>query len=210
MKNVKKITALVMAMFMFAPISVYASENNSKNVFPQEEVEQLLEEVTKVPIEMDSKGNLADGEITTRSMGNYPTRKGVILVTADAYKGLIPTGHAGIIYNSSTVIEATSNGVVKGKNNWNTSKKTCYGVSVRSTTSEQDRQAADWCFNQLNKPYNYNFLDTATRKKFYCSQLVWASFKDKYGIDLNTSAFGNAIHPLELVTSSKTTTIYEK
>jgi hypothetical protein len=26
--------------------------------------------------------------------GSYPTRKGVILVTPDAFKGLIPTGHA--------------------------------------------------------------------------------------------------------------------
>lgn len=47
MKNINRIIALVMAMFIFAPISVYASENSSENVFPQEEVEQLLEKVAK-------------------------------------------------------------------------------------------------------------------------------------------------------------------
>lgn len=47
-------------------------------------------------------------------------------------------------------------------------------------------------------------------KKFYCSQLVWAAFKDNYGIDLDTSDFGDAVHPMELVNSSKTYTIYKK
>ncbi|MDO4469738.1 MAG: YiiX/YebB-like N1pC/P60 family cysteine hydrolase [Bacillota bacterium] len=210
MKNIKKTVISVMVILIFTSVNVSATENSSEKVFPKEEINQLLEEVHKTPIEMDSKGNLADGEIATRSTGSYPTRKGVILVTADAYKGLIPTGHAGIIYNAFTVVESTSKGVVTGKNNWNKSKKTCYGVSVRSTTSEQDRKAADWCYNQLKKPYNYNFLNIGTRKEFYCSQLVWAAFKDKYGIDLNTKTFGKAIHPLELVTSSKTSIIYEK
>lgn len=48
------------------------------------------------------------------------------------------------------------------------------------------------------------------KEKFYCSQLVWAAFKDNYGIDLDTSDFGDAVHPMELVNSSKTYTIYKK
>lgn len=39
---------------------------------------------------------------------------------------------------------------------------------------------------------------------------VWAAFKDNYGIDLDTSDFGDAVHPMELVNSSKTYTIYKK
>lgn len=58
--------------------------------------------------------------------------------------------------------------------------------------------------------YNYNYFNVKTRAKFYCSHLVWASFKDKYKIDLNTSAFGRAVHPLELVSTSKTRTVYKK
>lgn len=58
------------------------------------------------------------------------------------------------------------------------------------------------------KKYNFDYLDVNTRKKFYCSQLVWASYKDKFGIDLNTSAYGAAVHPMELVNNSKTVTQY--
>ena len=53
----------------------------------------------------------------------YPTTKGRILVTGDAYKNLIPTGHAAIVYSQNRVVEALSNGVVTGKNDWNKSKK---------------------------------------------------------------------------------------
>lgn len=65
-------------------------------------------------------------------------------------------------------------------------------------------------YRQLGKPYNYNYFNVSTRKKFYCSQLVWVAFKDNYGIDLDTSDFGDAVHPMELVNSSKTYTIYKK
>lgn len=49
-------------------------------------------------------------------------QEGGILVTKDKYKGLIPTGHAAIIYTKNSVIESLSKGVVKGKNDWNTTK----------------------------------------------------------------------------------------
>lgn len=58
--------------------------------------------------------------------------------------------------------------------------------------------------------YNYNFLNVNTRTKFYCSQLVWASYLDLYEIDLNTSTLGNIITPMELVNTDKTYTIYSK
>ena len=130
--------------------------------------------------------------------------------TADKYKGLIPTGHAGIIWTSSTIVESLSNGVTTGPNDWNTSKTSCYGISVKGTTVDEDNEASNWCYRQLGKPYNYNYFNVSTRKKFYCSQLVWAAFKDNYGIDLDTSDFGDAVHPMELVNSSKTYTIYKK
>lgn len=142
--------------------------------------------------------------------GKYPTRKGTILVTADAYKGLIPTGHAAIVWSSSKVIESTAKGVVWGKNNWRQTKKTVYGLTVRGTTAKQDAAAADWCRKQIGKKYNYNYFNKSTRAKFYCSQLVWAAFKDLYKIDLDTSLFTKyAVHPMELVYSSKTSLIYK-
>ncbi|WP_349820066.1 hypothetical protein [Catenibacterium sp. RTP21428st1_D7_RTP21428_210409] len=54
------------------------------------------------------------------------------------------------------------------------------------------------------------YYDVNTRSKFYCSQLVWAGFKDKYNVDLNTSQYGAAVHPLELVSSDKTMILYKK
>lgn len=152
-------------------------------------------------------GNVITSDAAT-SVGNYPTRKGTILVTSDPYKGLIPTGHAAIVWDSSTVIESISKGVVVGKNNWKSNKKKFYGVSVSSTSAAQDATVANYCKAQVGKKYNYNYFNVTTRKKFYCSQLVWAGYKDLYKIDLNTSTFGKAVHPMELVNSSKTYTFY--
>lgn len=146
----------------------------------------------------------------TRGMGTYPRRKGVILVTGDAYKGLIPTGHAAIIYSDDYVVESLKKCVTVGLNNWDQKKHTCYGVTVKGTTTTQDKIVANWCMNQRGKGYNLLFYNTGTRSCFYCSQLIWAAFKDNFGIDLNTGHFGAAIHPMELVWTNKTRKIYEK
>ncbi|MBQ7184596.1 MAG: hypothetical protein IJR97_11490 [Clostridia bacterium] len=144
-----------------------------------------------------------------RSSGTYPTRKGTILVTSDVYKNLIPTGHAAIVWNSAKVIEAVARGVVWGNNNWRQTKKNIYGLTVKGTTAAQDAKAADWCRKQIGKKYNYNYFNKSTRAKFYCSQLVWAAFKDLYRIDLDTSLFTKfAIHPMELVYTNRTSLIY--
>jgi len=140
--------------------------------------------------------------------GPYPTRRGVILVTPDKYKNLIPTGHAAIVWSETQVVESLSDGVGMHSNDWKKRKSKIYGVTVASTNTGQDRTAAYWCKKQCGKKYNFNYLDTKTRKKFYCSHLVWASFLDSFKINLDTSAFGDAVHPMELVNSSKTVTVY--
>lgn len=140
----------------------------------------------------------------------YPTTKGRILVTGDAYKNLIPTGHAAIVYSQNRVVEALSNGVVTGKNDWNQSKNTCWGLYVTDVTENQAKKVADWCYSQMGKPYNIKYYDVNTRSKFYCSQLIWAGFKDKYNVDLNTSQYGAAVHSLEFVSSDKTMILYKK
>ncbi len=145
--------------------------------------------------------------------GTYPTRKGTILVTPDAYRNLIPTGHAAIVLSKSQVVEALIDGVGVHKNNWKTKKKKIYGVSVKGTTTAQDASAANWCKKQAGKSYNFNYFNINTRKKFYCSQLIYAAFLDKYNVNLNTSAYktplGNPIHPMEIVNSSNTYTFYQ-
>ena len=136
--------------------------------------------------------------------------KGRILVTGDAYKNLIPTGHAAIVYSQSKVVEAIYNKVVTGKNDWNKSKNTCWGLYVTDVTENQAKKVADWCYSQRGKPYNFDYYDVNTKSRFYCSQLIWAGFKDKYNVDLNTSQYGVAVHPLELVSSNKTMILYKK
>lgn len=214
-KKLRRIISLctVLLLCIAGTASVSAAETNPmsvEEVFPEEQVEALQEKVANFPIYHDKDENGEFQLNLTRAGGAYPTRKGVILVTDDKYKGIILTGHAAIIYSSSTVIESLENGVVTGANDWNTSKSTCYGVSVSGTTAVEDKEAANWCYKQLGKPYNWNYFNTSTRDEFYCSQLVWASFYDNFGVDLSTSSFGSAIHPSELVDSSNTYTIYSK
>lgn len=171
----------------------------------------LVERANTLPLSVDAKDKSKKPGLTPMSAyGYYPTRKGVILATSDAYKGLIPTGHAAIIYTSTTVVESLSGGVTTGSNRWNETKNQAYGVSVSSTTATQDATAANWTYRQIGKPYNWNYLDTGTRSKFYCSQLVWASFKDNFGIDLDTAAYLWAIHPMEFVGNAKTYLIWRK
>ena len=143
-----------------------------------------------------------------KETGPYPSRRGVILVTSDKYKNLIPTGHAAIVWDKNNVIESVSKGDVLGKNNWKATKSRIYGVTVKSTNTGQDRKAALWCKKQIHKKYNFNYYNVATRKRFYCSQLVWASYKDNFQIDLNTTSYGKAVHPMELVNSNKTVILY--
>jgi len=110
------------------------------------------------------------------------------------------------------VVESVQNGVVRGRNNWNTARTKVTGVWVIGTSQSQDNTAVNWAYNRIGKPYNYNFYNMSTRSKFYCSHLIWAAYKDNFSIDLNTSKYdilgGKAIAPTELISTSKTKTIY--
>ncbi|MBE5062748.1 hypothetical protein INF30_05680 [Lachnospiraceae bacterium DSM 108991] len=214
MRKIKMLISLclVFSFCLLGSLSVYAADVTPSvdEVFPEEQVEALQEKVSNLPVYSDKDENGEFHNIVTRATGRYPTRKGVILVTDDKYKGVVPTGHAAIVYSSNRVVESLENGVVTGANNWNTSKSTCYGVTVKGTTTSEDAAAADWCYNQLNKPYNWIWMDKERRDAFYCSHLVYAAFIDKYGINIDTDAFFSAIHPSEIVDSSNTTIIYKK
>ncbi len=217
MKRIVYLLLAVMICTLLYPSFAFASSNqpSAEQVFNQKEVNQLIDEIHEKELVPDKAGigvNRSTSLRTkaTRGMGTYPRRKGVILVTGDAFIGLIPTGHAAIIYTNGYVVEALWDGVTVGLNNWDEKKHTCYGVTVKETTTTQDKIAANWCMNQRGKGYNLRFYNTGTRSRFYCSQLIWAAFKDNFGIDLNTGHFGAAIHPIELVWTNKTRKIYEK
>jgi uncharacterized protein YycO len=206
MRKMKFFSCILLMVILVSSISpVYAEVSYSIDM---KQVQEDWEKADEVPVVKDKEVEGSNG-VTPLAMGTYPTRKGVILVTPDKLKGIIPTGHAAIVYTSTTVVESLSGGVTTGTNNWNKTRSKCYGVTVSGTTTTQDSNAANWCYNQRGKSYNWNYLNVSTRKSFYCSHLVWAAFKDLYGIDLNTSSYGVAVHPMELVNTSRTYKIYE-
>ena len=153
------------------------------------------------------------GSVQAKESGSYPSRAGTILVTPDNQNKLarvFKLGHAAIVLNKSTVVEATLPRVTTSKNAWRgrSQIKKLYGLNVKKTTAAQDKKAAQWARRQVGKPYNLNYTNVATRKKFYCSQLVWASFWDNYKINLDTASFGKMVAPMELVNSNQTNLIY--
>lgn len=209
MKKLLVATALGAALTFATPMAAHAAPVDA-GPSPQDAATNatLIEKANTVTITRDAKSRSAVGQYAP--YGSYPTRKGVILVTPDWFKGLIPTGHAAIIYSSGTVVESVSRGVTTGSNNWYATKTQAYGVTARNTTHAQDATAANWAYGKIGKPYNYNYFDTGTRSRFYCSQLVWAAYKDNFGINMNTDTFGNAIHPMELVNTSQNQLIWRK
>jgi uncharacterized protein YycO len=215
-KNVvKNVLGLVVALGIIFASGSTSFATDSLEISQQQSLDEKtyqeeLEKANSQKMYKDKTGNSPMTPKLTRGVGVYPRRYGVILVTADKYKGIIPTGHAAIIWSSQRVVESLANGVTTGPNNWNVTKTTCYAVGPIRTTEAQDNAASNWCYSQKGKPYNFNYLNVDTRSSFYCSQLVWAAFKDNYGIDLNTSAYGRAVHPMELVNSPETGLIYQK
>lgn len=205
--NLLSCIVLMMILVLTSISSAFANEMDSYTI-DMKQVQEDWEKAAKVPVVKD-KAVVNSRGIELNAVGTYPTRKGVILVTPDKLKGIIPTGHAAIIYTSTRVVESLSGGVTTGNNDWNKTRTKAYGVTVSGTTTTQDSNAANWCYNQIGKSYNWNYLNVSTRKSFYCSHLVWASFLDLYGINLDTSSYGVAVHPMELVNTSKTVKIYE-
>ena len=194
----------------------YTDSTDPAKVFPKDKVDNMIQDAEQKPVLPDP--GLPEHSRQKRNAGNqYPRRAGVILVTPDAYKG-IPTGHAAIMRNTNSVVEALSDGVKIGHNNWDNSsasgKNRVYAVDVNATSNYQEGVVAEYCAAYKGKPYNWNFFNMDTRDSFYCSQLIRAGFLDSYKLDLNTSEFdapfGKVMHPIEFVNSDKTTLIYRR
>lgn len=112
----------------------------------------------------------------------------------------------------SYIIESNpADGVQAKRKTWGDANQV-WQLEVRNTTLAQDRAAAQWAANQIGKGYNYNFYDVWNRNRFYCSQLVWAAYRDTVGprADISLNDYGAAIHPYELRDHSNTAVIYRK
>lgn len=217
----EKISAITMSILIAATVSAFAvsmpqlayatapESSESASEPTQKEIDALIAKINEEPV-YPSKSQSERSLALPTAQGSYPTGTGQILVTDDKFSGLIPTGHAAIVWDREAVIESLGNGVVWNANNWYQTHGNVWGLEVTSTNMTQDSTAAEWCSLQVGKPYNFNFLDTSRRDAFYCSQLVWAAYYDNFGIDISTSAWGPAIYPMEILDSPNVTKIYQK
>lgn len=201
--SVSVAAAAVLALSLPAP--AFAGSGDAPERAHARTQQKLVDRANSLPVVADPKG------VSTRSaIGSYPTRKGVILVTPDKY-GIFNVGHAAIVFEDGKLTESVSTGVKWSPNDWKYHKTQIYGVAPRSTSRAQDAAASTWASHQRGKPYNWNFADVNTRSRFYCSQLVWAAFKDNFGVDLNRGDIaGHIIYPMELVTNGKVYLLYRK
>ncbi|WP_322922808.1 YiiX/YebB-like N1pC/P60 family cysteine hydrolase [Paenibacillus campi] len=145
----------------------------------------------------------------------FSTRPGQFLVTTDTASSASSAwagGHAAIVYSGYYTIESfgnrgNENGVRLWSNDWNTRYSHFQLRSVSGTTAQQDTNAAYAAYSFLNKPYNYNFFNINQTNSFYCSQLVWYVFNNKYNINLND---GGAVWPVDLTQSPNAYLVYSQ
>lgn len=147
--------------------------------------------------------------------------KGDVLVSYDLNSGssAIGFGHAAIVSRKSAkTVEAwhknwspiKQHGVRRYNNNWGSRKKV-YGLWVKKSNNTKYVNAAKYAEKQADqkKPYNLNFFDKKTTKKFYCSQLAWRAWKNQ-GHDIDNIKIDSVVSPMELVNSNNTKIFYHK
>ncbi|WP_226568900.1 septation ring formation regulator EzrA [Bacillus stratosphericus] len=145
--------------------------------------------------------------------------KGDVLVSYDSGSSVIGLGHAAIVSTEKKqTVESwhknwspiKQHGVRKYNNTWRTRKKV-YGLWVKKSNNKKYINAAKYAEKQAKekKPYNMNWLDKKTTKKFYCSQLAWRAWKNQ-GHDIDNIKFDTVVSPMELVNSNNTKVFYHK
>lgn len=223
----RKVISLLIAMLFMLSLPVYAENDETtdfsfRNTLEYKQAEKsanerqsyydLNKESLAKPVKQD--------KVNTRAFGNYPTRKGVMLIS-DTPSGSSGSfiGHAGIIRSSYLTEESFAEGwgpkdvdgggVYYYDNDWDERYEgnKVYGITTYGTTVEEDAEVADWCVDQQGKPYNPIFVNTWTRNSFYCSQLLYAGYLDNTGI--NIWGFYDFILPMDLYYNVNTYAIYE-
>lgn len=161
-----------------------------------QEIEEGYEEIDQKAIEDNAE--IVDVEYSYRRPSPFYHKKGNILVTNHGETRFNIAGHAGIVFDSYNTIEAYDPVVIAKGNNFFLRKG--YGRIWEAEVRQADgsnRAVADWALKQKGKPYNWKIWDINTRARFYCSQLVYAGYKDKCGIDLNKN--GGIVYPTDLI-----------
>ena len=143
-------------------------------------------------------------------------QKGDIIFESKGGFGI--TGHIAIVEGIFTsngktyvrVIEAISDGVCRGiLDDTRVGDKGVTVYRVSGATTSQKNSAVNFCKSQLGKKYSLDFAkDTSSSEKdWYCSELVWAAYKNQ-GIDIEVAGNGEpGVTPRDLRNSSLTYTV---
>lgn len=184
--------------------------------FSEEDLENQRIIDSKPLCTLDKEGNVIEPQYDTdataeRASGSYPNadkNKGTILYTKDTTLQIASVvGHAAIVYSAAKVVESDAGGVSWGRNNWYR-KSHCRAGIVKKLSAAKRKSAANKCKSWRGKPYNWNFWNTKTRAKFYCSHLVYAGYIDTSGYNLNPN--GGIVFPSELLANDGISIIYKK
>jgi uncharacterized protein YycO len=224
---------LVLTGCLFAhPLISYAAEEGKLSPAQQQEIEaaklktrQELKhpskqlEPSKVRELAQKKGVSYDALLRPAKIGTTAGSvgtKGDILVTlssASSGSSAWVGGHAGIVSDTAGYVvesfgnKGNLNGVRHWKNDWVNRYEHIRGLWVDGADSTDYSNAASYARQRIGLPYNYNFFDVKNVSKFYCSQLVWRTWYQVMGVDLND---GGAVWPVDLIESPKTIIFYSK
>lgn len=145
-------------------------------------------------------------------------KKGDIIFESKGGFGI--TGHVAIVegkyYNAASgvsyirVVEAINSGVVRScVDDTRVDDKDVLLLRVNGATSSIINQAVSFCVGELGSSYSLDFQkDTsASQTDWYCSELVWAAYKNQ-GINIEVSGNGEpGITPRDIKNSSLTSII---
>ncbi|MBP3223200.1 MAG: hypothetical protein J6M18_04660 [Actinomycetaceae bacterium] len=119
------------------------------------------------------------------------------------------TGHVGIYYTNSIIVEAPGVGKKShSAHRWNVKVNNGTEIMHVKTSQANRNKAANRAFNSYRfRDYNmkgFAFNKTANGK-MNCSQLVWAAYKTTSGIDLDADG-GHGVYPRDIKKSKWTQT----
>lgn len=208
----------------------YSQENSSDVTSYLSSYSKILQSQEQYATASISKGDTWYYNIGTRLPANatpnyskynllHTVKKGDIIHEANGGFGI--TAHTaiveGIFFDSSKktnyirVIEALPGGIVRScLDDQRIDDKAVTIYRVPNVSSRTISNAVRFCIGELGSSYLLDFAkDTSSGEtNWYCSELVWASYKNQ-GIDIETTSYFNepGITPRDIARSSRVTAI---
>jgi len=182
---------------------------NTTNDLTAKDQKELARKINEIKEKYDNSeaNGVSTKAIVIPEGGGSWDYKGYVFVTGSAHSSIVVYhGHAGIGgEKANTVIEANPGDGVKvyadriskywARNNSSIMK-------VKNATAAQYTKAFKYANSKVGKKFGWNPLDS---NDFYCSELVWLSWKDA-GITLIIN-LGTVVTPFDLYSSTKTSVV---